>query len=66
MKDPLMWYQNGHEKLMPLRSCIFTLIEEMETYNRFAKRMKYPFLNKKKIAEAKRALAAVEKFFTNP
>lgn len=63
-QNDLLWYQNGLEKLEPLRYHLFELIMEMEFHNSYAKRVKQPQLNKKKIAQAKKALERAEKFFT--
>lgn len=58
------WYRKALELLNPLRYHINELIEEIESYNRFAKKMGYPPLSKTKVLAAKRARDKAEKFFT--
>lgn len=64
-KDSQVWYSNALEVLSPLRWHINELIEEMESYNRFAKRMNYPILPERKIEDAKLANQKVDDFFVH-
>jgi hypothetical protein len=58
------WYSQALKLLSPLRYHVNELIEEIESYNRFAEKMGYPPLAEKKVLAAKRARDRAEKFFT--
>lgn len=63
MSDKLAWYSESIEVLSPLRWHLDELIEAMESHNRYAKRMGEPLLPEHKIAAAKAANDAADKFF---
>ena len=50
--------------MQPLQWHLHELLMEMEFHNAYAKRMKEPLLNRRKMAAARRALNRAEKFFT--
>ena len=58
------WYATAFEKLSPLRYHIDELLEEMDSHNRVAKRLKIPGLSTKRITAAKKALEVAEEFCT--
>lgn len=58
-----VWQSEALEVLSPLRFHLSELIEAMEFHNRYAKRMGEPLLPEHKIAAAKAANDAVDKFF---
>jgi hypothetical protein len=60
------WYSKALKVLSPLRYHINELVNEIESYNRFAKKVDYPLLSEKKLLAAKRARDKAENFFTKP
>jgi hypothetical protein len=62
------WYSEAMDRLQPLRSRLYEIIEEIESHNRFlAALKKHPIkarVSVAKITAAKRALAKAERFFT--
>ncbi len=63
-KNNRIWYSKSLLILQPLRFHLKELIDEMESYNRYAKRIKGPSLSIHKINDAKLVLNEAEKFFT--
>jgi hypothetical protein len=60
----LAWYSKSLDVLNPLRWHLNELIEEMESYNRYATILKRPTLSESKIQAAKAANEAANKFFS--
>jgi len=67
-KKSQVWYSKSLDVLGPLRFHMSELLLEIESYNRFLKRIKVPLMYRtksKRFKAAKKALAKAEKFFCN-
>lgn len=64
-KKSQAWYSKSLDVLGPLRYHMSELLLEIESHNRFLKRIKVPRMPTAKVKAAKKALAKAEKFFCN-
>ena len=62
--EDLLWYQRGHEHLAPLRFHLAELLDEVEQYNRVAKKLNYPTISRRKIKAARAAQKRANLFFS--